>query len=80
MASQYRGVADRLSSFRSKVKTSDGEILHYNVIDTKANPGLLGTSRAIRGDSAGRAGNRRDGQADPGVTCPCRRIHPEGIG
>ena len=41
MASLYRGVAERLSSFRYKVKKSGGEDLHYNAIDTKANPDLL---------------------------------------
>jgi len=32
MASLYRGVAERLGSFRNKVKASDGEDLRYNAI------------------------------------------------
>ena len=41
IASLYRGIAEQLSSFRSKVKTSDGESLRYNAVETKVSTRFL---------------------------------------
>ena len=35
------GIAEQLSSFRSKVKTSDGESLRYNAVETKVSTRFL---------------------------------------
>lgn len=41
VAALYRGMTEQLSSFRSKLKTSDGESLRYNAIDTKVSSRFL---------------------------------------
>jgi hypothetical protein len=41
IASLYRGSTEQLSSFRNKVKTSDGERIRYNAVDTKVSTRFL---------------------------------------
>jgi transcriptional regulator with XRE-family HTH domain len=41
IASLYRGISEQLSSFRNKMKTSDGERIRYNAVDTKVSTRFL---------------------------------------